>query len=248
MPPARLATVARRAGWSYRGANPRSSGGVVMQGRVAQRLAGATVVPPCPRCRSVDGVRPVAAVTAQSFAHETRHGVSHLEHFVPVQSPLLWSMYVEGKPVPVSPRLVQHLRPPRPPRDARQELDRHLVILVNLSFFGLALFLAGHGVRAVELVTVAPLLGAAAVLYAGWLALAVCGGTIRRATLREAEAYRRARQRWEALHYCAECGGIFQAGWRGCLAPRQVHAYLRATGEIHDPGGGREGQRRAWDR
>lgn len=218
-----------------------------MQGRAAQRLAGAMVAPSCPRCRSVDGVRSVAAVTARSPAHEAKNGESRLEHYVPVQSPLLWSLYVEGKQAPVSPRLVQQLRPPRPPRSAHQELDRRLVILVNLSFFGLMLLLAGHGVRAVELVTIAALLGAAALLYAGWLVLAVHGGTIHRTAALEAEAYRRARQRWEALHYCADCGGVFRDGWRGCLAPRRLRSYLGLTGAAHDPGGERETRRQVGD-
>jgi hypothetical protein len=151
------------------------------------------------------------------------------------------------RPEPVTPRLIHNLRPPRLPRSARQELDRRLVILVNLSFLGLALFLAGRGVRVVELVTVAALIGVAALLYAGRLALAARGGAIHRAAARGAEAYRHARRRWETLQYCADCGGVFQPGWQGCLAPRQLRSYLWATDEVHDPGGERDGQRQAWD-
>ena len=211
-----------------------------MQGRVSQRSVGATAIPVCPRCRSVDGVQSVAAVTVRSPAREARYGGSGLDNYV--------TLYVEGRPGPVTPRLVKDLRPPRPPRSARQELDRRLVILVNLSFLGLMLFLAGRGVRAVELVTVAALLGVAAFLYAGRLVLAVRGGAIHRTAAREAEAYSRARRRWETLQYCADCGGVFQPGWRGCLAPRQLRSYLWATDEVHDPGGERDGQRQAWDR
>lgn len=122
---------------------------------------------------------------------------------------------------------MQHLRPPRRPRDYHRRLDRHLTALVNLGFLSLVLFLTARALQAVEGIYAAAFGLAATVLYAVWLAVVVATGRLRRRAARDARRHEQTLRRWQALYYCDTCGGVFAPGSDYCITPRQVQSALQ---------------------
>ena len=111
-----------------------------------------------------------------------------------------------------------------------QAVDRRLTVVIDVAFLGLALFLFGRLVRAVEAIDLAIALGILAFVLALWLVVALATGQLRRLNGRTQDRYDRALRRWRALLYCADCAHAFRADGPGYLAPQAVPTYLEHDG------------------
>ena len=197
---------------------------------VARRRDEVADLPPCPDCRHSYRVHTVGALTA---------GVSRpslIDHILAGVDPS-WKFrlagldHVVGDPRP-TPRLIKDLLPPRAPLDYGQLVDARLTAMVNLAFLSLTLLLTGLALDIGAGIRVAVCLFVGLLLYTGWFVTMVATGQLRRSAADRWERDHRARQRWRALFYCDDCGGVFVIGWSSCIPPDSVHAYVVGQLEV----------------
>jgi hypothetical protein len=210
-----------------------------IDGAPAHFASGEPPQPACPCCGHIRGVQPLAAILPPPRRNPYgplftifRTDFYRADAFG--QSPLVtggWRSLGIAPPAPPERRaFARTLHPPRRPWTMGQAVDQRLTVVIDLAFLGLVLFLVGRLIRAVELVTLAALLGALAILVGLWFIVALATGQFRHVNGAAQDRYQRAERRWRALLYCEDCGSVFRRDGRGYLSPQGVPAYLERDG------------------
>ena len=205
----------------------------------ARFASGEPPQPACPCCKHIRSVQPLVAILPPPrrdpygpIFNIFRTDFYRADAFG--QSPLVtggWRSLGIVPPAPPERRaFARTLRPPRRPWTMGQAVDRRLTVVVDLAFLGLALFLVGRIVRAVEFEALAALLGALAILVGHWFVVALATGQFRRINGVAQDRYERAMRRWRSLLYCEDCGHVFRPVGQGYLMPQAVPAYLERDG------------------
>lgn len=165
---------------------------------------------PCPCCRHVGEVRSLDTLVSEG--RFTWYGHRHVQE-------------IFGNTATYT-SFAQQFLPPHEPTSFPARVRRHLMRIVGLALAGAAGILALRVLRIETPPVVVGVVFGAVVAYLCVIAALTASGWLERRAERDAERYRGAMRRWEALQYCGECGKVFTMEGNYCFEPRHMREYL----------------------